>query len=659
MASFEPSPRESKRRRTGSYATRRTTLSTSPSVRTNERRGASQISAKQNGTETDVPLSVLSNAGEEPGPVATDAITEEAAGATASRRSSGRRKRTTEAASEGLNSVPQGKLTEKTRMAATGRDGAAEPPQEVDEGEDEIQPRSSGRTRRPPRRFVSPSTELPKETPGLEKRSTEKVKSKAKQTRALTSEAANNIQYPQPKGILTPSRHGRERRAGPRKSVVFENDEKQIEEQLGFRDIDSSTKKEKKRVTETKPQRRSKDGTPEQSDGREGSDDEIDAAAVAQLAIGEVSVEDDEDEELLLEETPVLDDILPPTPLADSTKTPTTTNDDPHLTTIKLEVLNRMTSHSLSPISHLDTQYTTVHSLLNATITAGESNSLLLLGSRGAGKSLLISHTLSELRKSHGDDFHIVRLNGFFQTDDKLALREIWRQLGHEMAVPEAETGEVSSYADTMASLLSLLSHPEELDDPEGMALDHPNTEQQNKMSKSVIFILDEFDLFTTHPRQTLLYNLFDIAQAKKAPIAVVGCSTRMDVVECLEKRVKSRFSHRWLHVPGMKSVSAFEEAVASVLCLPMEGKEGLGLGEEELKWRRRWNRSIKVSSKLYLSLLEREMLGVLTSNSLDPTPSCSNNPSCPEENFLQHEVSSGLAHGIVCSRRDNIRIFR
>jgi len=30
-----------------------------------------------------------------------------------------------------------------------------------------------------------------------------------------------------------------------------------------------------------------------------------------------------------------------------------------------------------------------------------------------------------------------VRLNGFIHTDDKLALREIWRQLGKEMEVED------------------------------------------------------------------------------------------------------------------------------------------------------------------------------------------------------------------------------
>lgn len=41
------------------------------------------------------------------------------------------------------------------------------------------------------------------------------------------------------------------------------------------------------------------------------------------------------------------------------------------------------------------------------------------------------------MSKDHKDEFHIVRLNGFIHTDDKIALKEIWRQLGKEMDVED------------------------------------------------------------------------------------------------------------------------------------------------------------------------------------------------------------------------------
>jgi origin recognition complex subunit 4 len=45
--------------------------------------------------------------------------------------------------------------------------------------------------------------------------------------------------------------------------------------------------------------------------------------------------------------------------------------------------------------------------------------------------------------------------------------------------------------------------------------------------TSAVIFILEEFDLFSHHPKQTLLYNLFDIVQSRVRPVAVIGITSR------------------------------------------------------------------------------------------------------------------------------------
>lgn len=49
----------------------------------------------------------------------------------------------------------------------------------------------------------------------------------------------------------------------------------------------------------------------------------------------------------------------------------------------------------------------------------------------------MVESILDDLTAEHGKAFHVVRLNGFIHTDDKLALREIWRQLGKEMSVED------------------------------------------------------------------------------------------------------------------------------------------------------------------------------------------------------------------------------
>lgn len=49
----------------------------------------------------------------------------------------------------------------------------------------------------------------------------------------------------------------------------------------------------------------------------------------------------------------------------------------------------------------------------------------------------MMEEILSNLRTEHAEEFHVVRLNGFIHTDDKLALKEIWRQLGREMEIED------------------------------------------------------------------------------------------------------------------------------------------------------------------------------------------------------------------------------
>ena len=423
----------------------------------------------------------------------------------------------------------------------------------------EVAPRSSGRERKRPRRF---SIEPP---------------AKEDLSQPLRNQSAT-VASPQPRGILTPSKKNK---IGPRKSVLFEESEKQIEEQLGFKDIDTSTKKARKADKSKSKVAALTAITKQASDV-----DEIEIPETPNKPTQKPAVTTVEEEDLLFDRNAPQDILqslqLPPSSISIHQDD---IEDSPELVSIKAKVLSRLTSQTLITPAYLSSQYETLHTLLSTTVTEGESNSLLLLGARGSGKTLLIDTAVADLTSKHPADFHIVRLNGYFQTDDKLALREIWRHLGREMAVDETETGEVmGSYADTMASLLSLLSHSDEMDvDPNVMEVD-----EAGRSAKSVIIILDEFDLFTTHPRQTLLYNLFDIAQSKKAPIAVIGCSTRMDVVDCLEKRVKSRFSHRWLHVPMTKTLSMFQEAVQQMLIVEET--------ETERHEAKRWNEHITSS---------------------------------------------------------------
>ncbi|XP_066143844.1 origin recognition complex subunit 4 [Euwallacea fornicatus] len=212
--------------------------------------------------------------------------------------------------------------------------------------------------------------------------------------------------------------------------------------------------------------------------------------------------------------------------------------------------------------------------LLKKTITNGESNSMLLIGPRGAGKSTLVSSVLSEVEslKNFHKDCIIVKLHGLLHTDDRLALKSITFQMHLDNAIGDKIFG---SFAENLAFLLACLKSGEK------------------QTSKSVIFILEEFDLFCAHHNQTLLYNLFDVSQSAHAPICVLGLTCRTDVIQLLEKRVKSRFSHRQMFLyPGPS-----EDSEKSDLEFALERiKWYLQVPEKEhILGRKEWNNSIEV----------------------------------------------------------------
>ena len=161
-----------------------------------------------------------------------------------------------------------------------------------------------------------------------------------------------------------------------------------------------------------------------------------------------------------------------------------------------------------------------------------ENNSTLIIGPRGSGKTYLINNVfkrlLNELReKNSGDDLLIVNLSGCLQADDKAALWEISRQLKLENVINDKVFG---SFADSFEFLLKSIR-------------------AGDQHSKPLIFVMDEFDLFTKNKTQLLLYTLLNAVQSSSTPMCLIGCTCRIDVLDLLEKRIKSRFAHRQIYL--------------------------------------------------------------------------------------------------------------
>lgn len=167
---------------------------------------------------------------------------------------------------------------------------------------------------------------------------------------------------------------------------------------------------------------------------------------------------------------------------------------------------------------------TQLKELLDHTLIDGESNSCIMIGHRGSGKSHLLNTVLSHYNEKN---FLLIKLNGLVHTDGVISLDEITKRMNLE-AINEKRT--FGNFSENFQFLLQ-------------------SFKTGSKNIIPIVFVLDEFDMFCQHKNQTLLYNLFDVVQSAPMSICVVGLTVRLDVMELLEKRVKSRFSHRIIHL--------------------------------------------------------------------------------------------------------------
>ncbi|XP_061726617.1 origin recognition complex subunit 4 isoform X1 [Cydia pomonella] len=217
----------------------------------------------------------------------------------------------------------------------------------------------------------------------------------------------------------------------------------------------------------------------------------------------------------------------------------------------------RITEDNVTFRGH-EQEWNHVYDLMKRTVLQGESHSALLIGPRGSGKTTLVNSVLHRLGKEAdlASDAIIVKLNGHLHHDDKVALKSITAQMQLENSVGDRVFG---TFAENLSFLLSCLK-------------------SADSHSKSMIFLLEEFHAFCHSARtQTLLYNLFDITHARQAPMCVLGITNRLDVMETLEKRVKSRFSHRHIFIfpgEGSNPHARLLDELVELLSVPLEKAE-------------------------------------------------------------------------------------
>ncbi|GAA5866473.1 hypothetical protein JCM3774_004695 [Rhodotorula dairenensis] len=239
-----------------------------------------------------------------------------------------------------------------------------------------------------------------------------------------------------------------------------------------------------------------------------------------------------------------------------------------------------------------------LRSALEECVMKGMGNAVMLLGPRGVGKTMLVERSLKLLSHVHGaDSFVTVRLSGLVHTTDRLAMRAIAVQLAAQGFSTGAEAGELdegdySSNSATMSTLLRLLepSSASTATATNGTTFVAEAAAPASLTSRPLVLVVDEFDLFAQHPRQSFLYCLLDIVQGnrRRGGVAVIGVSARVDCLSLLEKRVRSRCQSHVLQMIPPSSFTSFCELGKRLLRVPASADKAAA------KWATAWNAEVE-----------------------------------------------------------------
>lgn len=197
---------------------------------------------------------------------------------------------------------------------------------------------------------------------------------------------------------------------------------------------------------------------------------------------------------------------------------------------------------------------------------------------RGCCKSAVVRNAIHQANEeiqacvSDGSTqpFLLVELHGSTLDDDVVAAKELCRQLSSGNTLPRTRKPSMEHYLQFFLDSLK----------------------EAKAGSVPVVIILHDFEEFARRTKQTLLYNLFDITQCAAYQICVIGTTTRLDVTELLEKRLRSRFSCRQvlLSQPPQDAVAAF---IHSALTIERRGSEVVSRTASPVS---KWNAAVETT---------------------------------------------------------------
>lgn len=203
-----------------------------------------------------------------------------------------------------------------------------------------------------------------------------------------------------------------------------------------------------------------------------------------------------------------------------------------------------------------ETEMKRVKSVIDNLFASGQAGSLLVYGDSGTGKTTLVEACLASYPVLAGDPdptfghltVVLIKLDGYLQGKNDLAtIRLIGRRLNAFVAgdIPDDSgdpTGQLCKVSDSILKIMEQFKLVTER---------YPNFR--------LILILENFEVFCKR-QQTLLYNMLDHTQHGRS-VLVIGLTTRLDCMELLEKRVRSRLSQRAIHLTTpFKSLDSYRK---------------------------------------------------------------------------------------------------
>eukprot|EP00930_Biecheleria_cincta_P099798 TRINITY_DN91413_c0_g1_i1.p1 TRINITY_DN91413_c0_g1~~TRINITY_DN91413_c0_g1_i1.p1 ORF type:complete len:515 (+),score=106.69 TRINITY_DN91413_c0_g1_i1:33-1577(+) len=189
---------------------------------------------------------------------------------------------------------------------------------------------------------------------------------------------------------------------------------------------------------------------------------------------------------------------------------------------------------------------------------AAQSKSVLLLGEAGSGKTQAVEWCLNKLQGEHAS-LVVLRARGDAYSTNVECLRHLAAQVAGQLASVPTQTG---SFEDSMEWFRRVLR-------------------ESFKRDSAVVMVLDKFEHFCGLARQTLLYNLFNLAQDLNMRLCIVGISDKFNVTGSLEKRIMSRFSMQHLYAFLPEEMDHLLQILGRKLHLPETSSLGAAFAQQ------------------------------------------------------------------------------